>query len=263
LAGREGALVNVVAVRHSVCRSPSSRLLRSRFDVGFAINQLSAVRILVVEDDEKIGAFVAGGLKQHGFAVDLARDGDDALMLASTTQFDAAVVDIMLPKLDGLSLVKRLRAQRSALPVLFLSARGSVDDRVAGLQAGGDDYLTKPFAFSELLARVQALIRRASRSPEATKLTGRDVELDLVSREVKVGDKFVELQPREFTLLAFLLKNAGRPVTKTMILEHVWDYSFDPQTNVVDVLVHRLRAKVDPEHTRIETVRGVGYVFKA
>jgi two-component system OmpR family response regulator len=223
----------------------------------------SAVRILVVEDDSKIATFVAGGLKQHGFAVDTARDGDEALLLATTTQFDAAVVDIMLPKLDGLSLVKRLRAQRSALPVLFLSARGTVDDRVAGLQAGGDDYLTKPFAFSELLARVQALIRRASRAPEATRLAARDVEMDLVSREVKVAGQFVELQPREFTLLAFLLKNAGRPVTKTMILEHVWDYSFDPQTNVVDVLVHRLRSKVDPEHTRIETVRGVGYVFKA
>lgn len=221
------------------------------------------MRILVVEDDEKIGSFVVNGLKQHGFAVDLARDGDEALMLVTTTEFDAAIVDIMLPKLDGLSLVKRLRAQRSVLPVLFLSARGSVDDRVKGLQAGGDDYLTKPFAFSELLARVQALIRRASRAPEATRLVAGDVELDLVTREVKVDGRLVELQPREFTLLAFLLKNAGRPVTKTMILEHVWDYSFDPQTNVVDVLVHRLRSKVDPDHRRIETVRGVGYVFKA
>lgn len=232
-------------------------------DVAGEISQITPVRILVVEDDEKIGSFVASGLKQHGFAVDLARDGDEALMLVTTTEFDAAIVDIMLPKLDGLSLVKRLRAQRSILPVLFLSARGTVDDRVKGLQAGGDDYLTKPFAFSELLARVQALIRRSSRAPETTRLVAGDVELDLVSRDVKVSDKRVDLQPREFTLLAFLLKNAGRPVTKTMILEHVWDYSFDPQTNVVDVLVHRLRAKVDPEHKRIETVRGVGYVFKA
>ncbi len=221
------------------------------------------VRILVVEDDVKIGTFVAGGLKQHGFAVDHARDGEEALMLAETTPFDAAIVDIMLPKLDGLSLVKRLRAKGSVLPVLFLSARGSVDDRVLGLQAGGDDYLTKPFAFSELLARVQALIRRASRAPEATRLASGDVELDLVSREVRVAGGKVELQPREFTLLSFLLRNAGRPVTKTMILEHVFDYSFDPQTNVIDVLVHRLRSKVDPDHTRIETVRGVGYVFKA
>ena len=223
----------------------------------------SIVRILVVEDDVKIGSFVAGGLKQHGFAVDYARDGEEALMLAETTPFDAAIVDIMLPKLDGLSLVKRLRAKGSTLPVLFLSARGTVDDRVLGLQAGGDDYLTKPFAFSELLARVQALIRRASRAPDATRLASRDVELDLVSREVRVAGEKVDLQPREFTLLAFLLRNAGRPVTKTMILEHVFDYSFDPQTNVIDVLVHRLRSKVDPDHKRIETVRGVGYVFKA
>ncbi len=221
------------------------------------------VRLLVVEDDPKIASFVAGGLRQHGFAVDQARDGDEALALAATTAYDAAVVDVMLPRLDGLSLVRRLRADRSALPVLFLSARSSVDDRISGLQAGGDDYLTKPFAFSELLARLQALIRRATRAPEATRLAAGDVALDLATREVRVGDRAVELQPKEFTLLAFLLRHAGRPVTKTMILEHVWDYSFDPQTNVVDVLVHRLRAKVDPEHRRIETVRGVGYVLKA
>jgi two-component system OmpR family response regulator len=221
------------------------------------------VRSIVVEDDPKIAAFVAGGLRQHGFAVDTAGDGDEALALVATTAYDAAVVDVMLPRLDGLSLVRRLRAGKNALPVLFLSARSSVDDRISGLQAGGDDYLTKPFAFSELLARVQALIRRASRSPEATLLVAGDLELDLATREVRAGGKPVELQPREFTLLAFFLRHAGRPVTKTMILEHVWDYSFDPQTNVVDVLVHRLRAKVDPDHRRIETVRGVGYVLKA
>jgi two-component system OmpR family response regulator len=221
------------------------------------------MRILVVEDDAKIASFVAGGLRQHGFAADIAADGDEALALAATTTFDAAVVDVMLPRLDGLSLVRRLRAGRNTLPVLFLSARGGVDDRVAGLQAGGDDYLTKPFAFSELLARIQALIRRATRTPEATRLAAGDVELDLVTREARVAGRAVELQPREFTLLAFLLRHAGRPVTKTMILEHVWDYSFDPQTNVVDVLVHRLRSKIDPEHTRIETVRGVGYVLHA
>jgi two-component system OmpR family response regulator len=221
------------------------------------------VRILVVEDDPKIASFVAGGLRQHGFAVDQAADGDEALALVATTPFDAAVVDVMLPRLDGLSLVRRLRAGGNALPVLFLSARSRVDDRISGLQAGGDDYLTKPFAFSELLARVQALIRRATRAPEATRLAAGDVQLDLVTREVLVGGRPVELQPREFTLLEYLLRHAGRPVTKTMILEHVWDYSFDPQTNVVDVLVHRLRAKVDPEHRRIETRRGVGYVLKA
>jgi len=221
------------------------------------------VRILVVEDDPKIASFVAGGLRQHGFAVDLAGDGDEALALVATTPFDAAVVDVMLPRLDGLSLVRRLRAGGNALPVLFLSARSRVEDRIGGLQAGGDDYLTKPFAFSELLARVQALIRRATRAPEATRLAAGEVQLDLVTREVLVGGRSVELQPREFTLLEYLLRHVGRPVTKTMILEHVWDYSFDPQTNVVDVLVHRLRAKVDPEHRRIETMRGVGYVLKA
>jgi two-component system OmpR family response regulator len=220
------------------------------------------MRLLVVEDDAKIASFVVRGLKQAGYAVDHAADGETGLALAESTEFDAAVVDIMLPKLDGLSLVKRLRAARRAVPVLFLSAKSSVDDRVKGLQSGGDDYLTKPFAFSELLARVQALIRRATQAPEATKLTAGDVALNLVTREVTRGDEPVELQPREFTLLAFLLRHAGRPVSKTMILEHVWDYSFDPQTNVVDVVVSRLRAKIDPDHTRIETVRGVGYVFR-
>jgi two-component system OmpR family response regulator len=220
------------------------------------------MRILVVEDDPKIASFVAGGLKQHGFAVDVAKTGDDALTLGTITTYDAAIVDIMLPGLDGLSLVRRLRAKGSHLPVLFLSARSTVDDRISGLEAGGDDYLTKPFAFSELLARVQALIRRANRTPEATRLTAGDIELDLVQRTVAVSGQPVELQPKEFTLLAFLLRHAGRPVTKTMLLEHVWDYSFDPDTNVVDVLVHRLRAKVDPEHKRIETLRGVGYVLR-
>jgi two-component system OmpR family response regulator len=220
------------------------------------------VRILVVEDDAKIASFVVKGLKQEGYAVDHAPEGDTGLSLATTTPYDAAIVDIMLPGLDGLSLVKRLRAAALTMPVLFLSARSSVEDRVKGLQAGGDDYLTKPFAFAELSARLQALIRRATRAPEATKLSAGGVEMDLVSRRVTAGGREVELQPREFSLLEYLLRHPGRPVTKTMILEHVWDYSFDPQTNVVDVLMHRLRAKIDPEKTRIETVRGVGYVFK-
>lgn len=219
------------------------------------------MRILVVEDDPKIASFVSRGLKEAGFAVDHAPDGETGLALAESTDYDAAVVDIMLPKLDGISLVRRLRAARSAVPVVFLSARSSVDDRVKGLQSGGDDYLTKPFAFSELLARVQALIRRATQAPEATRLAAGDVTLDLATREVTLKGEKVELQPREFSLLAFLLRHAGRPVTKTMILEHVWDYSFDPQTNVVDVIVSRLRAKIDPDRTRIETVRRVGYLF--
>ena len=220
------------------------------------------MRVLVVEDDEKIASFVVRGLKQAGFAFDHAPDGEAGLDFSQSTDYDAAVVDIMLPKLDGISLVKRLRAARSTVPVLFLSARTSVDDRIRGLQSGGDDYMTKPFAFSELLARVQALIRRASQSPEATRLSAGDVELDLVSREVTLRGARVELQPREFSLLAFFLRHAGRPVSKTMILEHVWDYSFDPQTNVVDVVVSRLRAKIDPDRMRIETVRRVGYIFR-
>ncbi|MCF3649312.1 response regulator transcription factor [Opitutaceae bacterium LMO-CP1] len=222
---------------------------------------MDSVRILVVEDDAKIASFVVKGLKQEGYAVDHAPDGDTGLSLATTTSYDAAVVDVMLPGLDGLSLVKRLRLSFPELPVLFLSARSTVEDRVRGLQAGGDDYLTKPFAFAELSARVQALLRRATRAPETTKLTVGDVTLDLVSRVVTVAGESIELQPREFALLGYLMRHPNRPVTKTMILEHVWDYSFDPQTNVVDVLVSRLRSKVDPDKTRIETVRGVGYVI--
>lgn len=220
------------------------------------------MRVLVVEDDAKIASFVVRGLKQAGYAADHASDGETGLALAESTDYDAAVVDVMLPLLDGISLVRRLRAARRPIPVLFLSAKSSVDDRVRGLQAGGDDYLTKPFAFSELLARVQALIRRATSAPEATRLVAGDVTLDLVTREVTCGGRAVDLQPREFSLLAFLLRHAGRPVSKTMILEHVWDYSFDPQTNVVDVVMSRLRAKIDPDHRRIETTRGVGYTFR-
>lgn len=220
------------------------------------------VRILVVEDDEKIASFVVKGLKQAGYAVDHSADGERALGLAQAVAYDAAVVDLMLPKLDGLSLIQQLRAKNLRLPVLILSARASVDDRVRGLQAGGDDYLTKPFAFSELLARIQALIRRATQTAEPTRLTMGELSLDLITREVRRGSEAVELQPREFALLEFLMRHPNRPVTKTMILEHIFDFSFDPQTNVVDVLVHRLRNKVDPDKTMIHTLRGVGYVLR-
>ena len=223
----------------------------------------AVMRLLVVEDDKKIASFVVNGLKQSGYAVDHSADGESALVLAENTPYDAAIVDLMLPKLDGLSLIQRLRAQGQRLPVLILSAKASVDDRVKGLQAGSDDYLTKPFAFSELLARVQALIRRSTQAAEPTKLTVGDLTLDLLTREVTRGVERIELQPREFALLEYLMRNAGRTVTKTMVLEHVWDYSFDPQTNVVDVLVHRLRAKVDPDKTRLHTIRGVGYALRA
>jgi two-component system OmpR family response regulator len=223
------------------------------------------MRILVIEDDKKIASFVINGLKQNGFAVDHAATGDDGLALAAAAPFDAAIVDIMLPSLDGLSLVRQLRSRNVNLPVLFLSAKGSVDDRIKGLQSGGDDYLVKPFAFSELLARVQALIRRATRTTETTTLSVGDLQMNLVTREVIRSGQKLDLQAREFALLEYLMRNAGRVVTKTMILEHVWNYSFDPQTNVVDVLVCRLRNKVDRDFNRklIHTLRGVGYVFKS
>jgi len=221
------------------------------------------MRILVVEDDSKIASFVVNGLKQSGFVVDHCADGEEGLIRAKTIAYDAAVVDLMLPRLNGLSLIQQLRAKKAQTPVLILSAKATVDDRVRGLQAGGDDYLTKPFAFSELLARVQALIRRASHTPEPTRLTVGDLTLDLLSREVLRDGEKIELQPREFALLEYLMRNANRSVTKTMILEHIFDYSFDPQTNVVDVLVHRLRSKVDKDKAMIHTIRGVGYVLRA
>lgn len=220
------------------------------------------MRILVVEDDRKIASFVVNGLRQSGFAVDHAANGEEGLTLAKTTAFDAAVIDLMLPELDGLSLIGRIRAAGIQTPVIILSAKASVDDRVRGLQAGGDDYVTKPFAFSELLARIQALIRRASQASEPTRLVTGDITMDLLTREVTRGGKKIELQPREFALLEYLMRNAGRTVTKTMILEHVFDYSFDPQTSVIDVLVHRLRSKIDPEKSCLQTIRGVGYVLR-
>ena len=236
------------------------------FPTRFPILSLeNAMRILVVEDDKKIASFLVNGLKQSGFAVDHCGDGEEALVMARSVPYDAAIIDIMLPKLDGLALVQMLRKEKIPLPVIILSAKAAVDDRVRGLQAGGDDYLPKPFAFSELLARVQALIRRATHAAEPTRLALGDLALDLLTREVTRGGQKIDLQAREFSLLEYLLRHAGRVVTKTMILEHVWDYSFDPQTNVVDVLVHRLRSKVDKDFPKklIHTLRGVGYVLRA
>jgi len=223
------------------------------------------VRVLLVEDDTTIAEFVARGLREAGFAVDHEADGEAGLAAAATSSYDVAIVDLMLPKRDGLSLIEELRRRGVATPVLILSARRSVDDRVRGLQAGGDDYLTKPFAFAELLARVQALVRRATRAPEPTTLTVEDLVLDLLSRRVTRGGKAIDLRPREFTLLEYLLRNVGRVVSKTMILSHVWEYNFDPQTNIVDVLVSRLREKIDRPFDRklLHTVRGVGYVLRS
>lgn len=222
------------------------------------------MRLLIVEDDTKIASFISAGLKQAGYAVDHAADGEDGLHLLLTVPYDAAILDVMLPGRDGLSLLDEMRQRKVATPVLILSAKRSVNDRVIGLQRGGDDYLTKPFAFSELLARVQALIRRSTASADASCLTVAGVSLDLLSREVTRNGEQVDLQPREFALLEYLIRNQGRVVSKTMILEHIWDYSFDPQTNVVDVLVCRLRNKIDRnfQNKIIHTVRGVGYVLK-
>jgi two-component system OmpR family response regulator len=223
------------------------------------------MRILVVEDDPKIASFVVKGLKQSGYAVDHCPDGDEALGMALTIPYDAAVVDIMLPGMDGLSLVQRLRREGVRVPIIFLSAKATVEDRVRGLQAGADDYLAKPFAFSELLARVQALIRRATQTTEPTRIEVGNLTLDLLTREVKRNGQVIDLQPREYALLEYLMRHAGRVVTKTMILEHIYDYSFDPQTNVVDVLVSRLRQKVDRDFDAkmIHTIRGVGYVLRS
>jgi two-component system, OmpR family, response regulator len=223
------------------------------------------MRALLIEDDATIAEFVGRGLREAGFVVDHATDGDAGLTAAIAQPYDVAIVDVMLPRRDGLSLIDTLRQRGVMTPVLILSARREIDDRVRGLQAGGDDYLTKPFAFAELLARVQALVRRATRTPEPTTLTVDDLVLDLLSRRVTRGGRLLDLRPREFALLEYLLRNAGRVVSKTMILSHVWAYNFDPQTNIVDVLVSRLRDKVDRpfEQKLLHTVRGVGYVLRA
>jgi two-component system OmpR family response regulator len=221
------------------------------------------MRALIIEDDQTIADFVARGLREAGFAVDLAADGERGLALAADEPYDIAIVDLMLPKRDGLAVIDELRRRGRTTPVLILSARRSVDDRVRGLQAGGDDYLTKPFAFAELLARVQALVRRSTRAPEPTSLSVADLTLDLLSRKVTRAGAAIDLRPREFALLEYLMRSAGRVVSKTMILSHVWEYNFDPQTNIVDVLVSRLRDKIDRPFDRklLQTVRGVGYVL--
>ena len=222
------------------------------------------MRILVIEDDHKIASFIIKGFKQMGFVVNYAANGEDGLQLALSTSHDVAVIDLMLPRMNGLDLISKLRQRRVNTPVIILSAKRSVDDRVRGLQSGGDDYLTKPFSFSELLARVRALIRRAGAAPEPTRLMNGDLSVNLLTREVVRGGRRIELQPREYALLDFLMRNAGRVITKTIIMEQIWGYNFDPQTNVVDVLVCRLRNKIDRDvaHKMIQTIRGVGYVLK-
>ncbi len=222
------------------------------------------MRVLVVEDDRDVAAYLVKGLKEHGYTVNHAEDGKNGLFLATSESYDVMVIDRMLPELDGLAIVRSVRAAGKATPMLILSALGEVDDRVEGLRAGGDDYLTKPFAFSELLARLEALVRRTTAlvTPE-TELEVGDLELDLLSRVAKRGGQVIELQPREFRLLEYLMRHAGQVVTRTMLLEHVWDYHFDPQTNVIDVHISRLRSKIDKGYGKplLHTVRGAGYMM--
>ncbi len=222
------------------------------------------MRLLLVEDDSKIASFVVKGLEEAGFAVDHAADGEEGLYLALNESYDVAVIDIMLPKLDGLTIIEEMRQHKINTPVIILSAKQTVDDRVKGLQTGGDDYLTKPFSFAELLARIQALIRRATNTTEPTCLNAGDLSVELLTREIVRAGKKIELQPREYALLEYLMRNEGRVLSKTMILEHVWGYDFNPQTDVVDVLVCRLRSKVDRDFDEkmIQTIRGVGYALK-
>ncbi len=223
------------------------------------------MRALLIEDDPTLAQFVAQGLREAGFVVDASADGEAGLRAALASEFDVAVIDLMLPRRDGLSIIETMRARDVRTPVLILSARRAVDDRVRGLQAGGDDYLVKPFAFAELLARVQALVRRATAASEPTRLVVGDLVLDLLTRRVERAGVALDLRPREFALLEYLMRHPGRVLSKTMILSHVWGYSFDPNTNVVDVLVSRLRDKLDrpfPDRM-LHTVRGVGYVLRS
>ena len=222
------------------------------------------MKILLLEDDDKIAAFVAKGLREASYMVDISSNGEEGCEMGRTRSYEAAIVDLMLPKLDGLGVIERWRAEQIKLPVLILSAKRSLDDRITGLQRGGDDYLTKPFSFAELLARLQALIRRSGSAAIVTSLSFDNLKMDLLTREVWRGATKIELQAREFLLLEYLLRNQNKVVSKTMILEHVWNYHFDPQTNVVDVLVCRLRNKIDRdfEPKLIHTLRGAGYSLR-
>ena len=222
------------------------------------------MRVLIIEDDPEAVEYMVKGLKESGHVADHAIDGEDGFQMAQGEEYDVLVVDRMLPGLDGLSLVGRLRAEGNQTPVLFLSALGTVDDRVKGLKAGGDDYLVKPYAFSELLARIEALVRRQRPAEAQTRLRVGDLEMDLLAHRVVRGGTRIELQPREFRLLEYLMKHAGQVVTRTMLLENVWEYHFDPQTNVIDVHISRLRAKIDKGFARplLNTVRGAGYCIR-
>jgi len=232
---------------------------------GPDLSKMSAMQILLIEDDVDAADYLVKGLKESGHQVERADNGRDGLIKAAAEPFDVLIVDRMLPGLDGLSLVQHLRATGNATPVLFLSALGEVDDRVKGLRAGGDDYLVKPYAFAELLARVETLGRRPQAQPVATTLNIADLEMDLLGRKVTRGERVIDLQTKEFQLLEVLMRHAGQVMTRTMLLEKVWDYHFDPQTNVIDVHISRLRQKIDRDFDAplIHTVRGAGYCLRA
>jgi len=223
------------------------------------------MRALLVEDDAELGGYLRKGLVEAGYVVEHAADGEDALFFLTEQSFDVVIMDRMLPKLDGLSVLREMRANGNDAPVLILSALAEVDDRVEGLRAGGDDYLTKPFAFSELSARLEALLRRRRTSEKVTEFAVGDLEMNLLTREVRRQDQVIDLQPREFQLLEYLMRHAGQVVTRTMLLENVWGYHFDPQTNVIDVHISRLRAKLDRDFDApvLHTVRGAGYSLRA
>ena len=227
--------------------------------------KVGGMKLLVIEDDREAAAYIFKGLNESGYVVDLAHEGREGLFMASSSNYDALIVDRMLPAMDGLAVIAALRAAEIRTPALILSALGAVDDRVKGLRAGGDDYLVKPFAFAELLARIEALLRRGSSSPATTKLKVGDLEMDLLARNVHRGPQEIELLPREFRLLEFLMRHADQVVTRTMLLENVWDYHFDPQTNVIDVHISRLRQKIDKGFAKplLRTVRGAGYRLSA
>ena len=224
------------------------------------------MRILVIEDDQEVSAYISKGMREAGHTIDTADNGKDGLFLATTENYDTMIVDRMLPELDGLTIIKTIRGAGNKTPVLILSALGEVDDRVKGLRSGGDDYLVKPFAFTELLARIEALSRRQDNtgSNQETMLSAGELELNLLSRKIIRGGKNIDLQSREFQLLEYMLRHKGQVVTRTMLLEHVWDYHFDPQTNVIDVHISRLRSKIDKgfDTKIIRTVRGSGYIIE-
>ncbi len=222
------------------------------------------MKVLIIEDDSSIASFIIKGLKESGFTVDSTADGEDGYMKLLTGVYDAAVVDIMLPGMDGLTVIENIRAKKINTPIIILSAKREVDDRIIGFQKGGDDYLTKPFSFSELLVRIQSLIRRSQKAEIITNLECSDLTMDLISHSVIRGSTTIELQPKEFSVLEYLLRNKGRVISKTLMMETVWDYNFDPQTNIVDVVISRLRSKIDKDFNTklLHTVRGVGYVLK-